>query len=219
MTIDGPAGAGKTTVARKLAEALDYTYLDTGAMYRAVTLKAVRMGLPPRSPEIGRVSAQTNIRLKATRDGTEVHVDGRDVTRELRSSVVDVLVSEVAGQASVRSDLVRRQRHLARQGAVVLEGRDTGTVVLPDAEVKFFLTAGKEVRAQRRWLEYHRQGRSVSRDAVREQIVSRDDMDESRPVGPLTRPADAVVIDSSGMDPDQVVVFMLCRIREATSRG
>ncbi len=219
ITIDGPAGAGKSTAARRLAQELGFAYLDTGAMYRAVTLKAIRLGMCVGSDQLGRVSAESDIRFRTTPCGDKVYLDGMDVTQKLRSSTVDALVSHVAGRASIRSDLVRRQRHLAEHGSVVLEGRDTGTVVLPGADVKFFLTASRAVRARRRWREYIDRGRPVSQDEIETQIASRDRMDEARSVGPLIQPSDALVLDSSGLEPRQVVDLMLDRIRALTGSG
>lgn len=219
ITIDGPAGAGKSTAARKLAQRLGFTYMDTGAMYRAITLKVVELGAPLTSKTLARISAEADIRLKITCKGTITFLDGRNVTPTLRSSAVEALVSQVSGEPLVRRNLVRRQRHLAQAGNVVLEGRDTGSVVLPEAEVKFFLTADLEIRARRRWREYRDQGLEISLEMVKSQLQSRDDADQARAEGPLTRPQGSILVDSSQMDIQATISFMEKQVKEKTGRG
>lgn len=219
ITIDGPAGAGKSTAARMLARRLGFSYVDTGAMYRAITLKVVELGAPLRSETLGKISAEADIRLKTTAEGTITFLDGRDVTPALRAAAVEALVSPVSRQPPVRRNLVRRQRRMASLGCVVLEGRDTGSVVLPGAEVKFFLTAEPEIRVRRRWQDYADRGAEISLEAVRSQVERRDRIDQERNEGPLVRPADSILVDSSRMDIDGMVSFMLGWVQKKTSRG
>ncbi len=219
ITIDGPAGAGKSTAARMLARRLGFSYVDTGAMYRAITLKVVELGAPLRSETLGKISAEADVRLKTTAEGTITFLDGRDVTPALRAAAVEALVSPVSRQPPVRRNLVRRQRRMASLGRVVLEGRDTGSVVLPGAEVKFFLTAEPEIRVRRRWQDYADRGAEISLEAVRSQVERRDRIDQERSEGPLVRPADSILVDSSRMDIDGMVSFMLGWVQKKTSRG
>jgi len=198
VAIDGPAGAGKSTVARALAARLGLPYLDTGAMYRAVTLAAMRRGIDPADVEPVAALAQ-HIDLDVSDAG--VFVDGSDVTAEIRSPEVTAAVSAVAANSAVRAELVRRQRQWAQQrGGGVLEGRDIGSVVFPDAQLKLYLTADPRVRAARRVAEA---GGDVEEIAAA--IERRDMHDTSRTHGPLVEAHGAIVLDTSGLEIDQVV--------------
>ncbi len=218
IAVDGPAGAGKSTVARKLAACLRFLYLDTGAMYRALALKALREGVDLRDElALAELLADTTIELypMAAQGLVQVILDGEDVTGLLRTPQVNATVAQVAGFASVRSDMVTRQRELARLGGVVMDGRDIGTFVLPHADIKFFLTASLDARAQRRYRELRQLGYDVSIDRIREEIAHRDMLDSSRPYAPLSQAYDAILVDTTDMEVEEVVTHMLaiCRHR------
>lgn len=202
VAIDGPAGAGKSTVGRAVAHRLGLEYLDTGAMYRAITFAALRRGLDPADEnDIAELSESVEMSLDPTPDGTAVHVDGVDATIEIRGREVTSAVSAVAANSRVRAELVRRQRRWVadRHGGVV-EGRDIGSVVFPDATLKLFVTASPQVRAERRVAEI---GGDVA--DVEASIIERDRKDSTRSDSPLTEAAGSVVVDTSGLSIEQVV--------------
>lgn len=214
VTIDGPSGAGKSTAAKAVAAALGYTYLDTGAMYRAVAWKGVQEGIPLGDEDAyTRLAGEMEIRFVTTEGGQRVLVDGQDVTEELRGPEVTRLSSPVSAISGVRRVLVAQQQEIGRCGGVVAEGRDTGTVVFPHAEVKIFLTASEEERARRRWLERVAMGEQVALDEILAQQRQRDQRDSSRADSPLRPADDAVLVDSTNMSIEAVVqrVLELCR--------
>jgi CMP/dCMP kinase len=216
ITIDGPAGAGKTTVARLLAERLGYELIPTGAMYRALALSILRTGVAAEDPAaLARHLAPIEVRL---RDG-RVLLDGEDVTREIRTQAVADATSTLSMRREVRDKVTPLQRRAAEGGGVVLEGRDTGTVVCPQADVKFFVTASLESRARRRHAELAAQGISADLDVVRDEIKDRDRQDTTRALAPLVKAADAVEIDTSDLTIEQVVERMRAAIeaRQATA--
>ncbi|HIE13274.1 MAG TPA: (d)CMP kinase [Desulfotomaculum sp.] len=215
IAIDGPAGAGKSTVAKEVARRLGYAYIDTGAMYRAVALAALRAGIPAWDVEaLSNLSGSVEIRLGSGEDGsTRVYLDGQDVSREIRAPEVSRFVSRVAEVPGVRRHLTEKQRRLAASGRVVMEGRDIGTVVLPDAERKFFITATVEERARRRYAEAAGEGYSISYEEQINEIMRRDSRDASRGVAPLIQAPDAVVIDTTGKSPGQVAETILSLVR------
>ncbi|CCO09017.1 (d)CMP kinase [Desulforamulus hydrothermalis] len=205
IAIDGPAGAGKSTVAKLVAHRLGLLYIDTGAMYRAVTLKALRRGVDLNdAAALTELARATNIQLIPGVRQT-VLLDGEDVTEAIRSPEVTRCVSVVAGVAGVREILVDRQRQMAGETDVIMDGRDIGTVVLPHATAKFFLTASAEERARRRAKEMAEKGYTVDITGLIKEIQERDYRDSHRKVSPLVPAADAVILDSSGMTVDEVV--------------
>lgn len=206
ITIDGPAGAGKGTVARRLAERLGYRLVDTGAMYRALAWRVDRAGLAPEdTPALRRLLQAVDVEV----DGDRVRVDGQDVSGEIRTPRISSLTSRLTMLAPVRERLTPVQRALAVAGGVILEGRDTGTVVCPDAEVKFYLDADLDERARRRQAELRTRGVDMDLGAVREEIRARDLQDTTRALAPLRRASDAIAIDTTGLTVERVVTLML----------
>jgi cytidylate kinase len=205
VTIDGPAGAGKGTVARRLAQRLGYRLLDTGAMYRALAWSVAAAGLAPEDTAALRAHVG-GVRITLRDD--RVFVDSRDVTDEIRTPAIAALTSRLTTLAVVRDKLTPLQRGEAATGGVVLEGRDTGTVVCPDAEVKFYLDASLETRARRRQSEFAERGVAMSLEAVRTEIAARDRQDTTRALAPLAKAADAVEVDTTALSVDEVVERM-----------
>jgi cytidylate kinase len=216
VAIDGPAASGKTTVARQLARDLRYLYLDTGAMYRAVALCALEAGADVRDESAVMTALGPRTILIAddpeAQSGYRVALDDRDVTMRLVDADVTAVVSSVAAHPRVREDLVARQRTIAERGPVVMAGRDIGTVVLPLARHKFYLTASVDERVRRRALELEEAGRTVDRAELRADVERRDAMDEARTASPLRPAVDAMIIDSSDLGIDDVVARMLAAI-------
>ena len=219
VAIDGFVASGKSTCAKQLAERLSYLYLDTGAMYRAVAYLALRNGVSVDQEEALVGLLETHRVDVGIHDdsplGYSVRIDGTEVTHRLFDPDVTSAVSAVASQPGVRAKLVERQREIAREGPVVMAGRDIGTVVLPDARHKFFLTASLDERARRRQTELAERGVDADLSEVRAQIQERDRLDETRATSPLRRAADAVLIDSTGISAEAVVELMLASIRSA----
>ena len=206
IAIDGPAGAGKSTAAGLLARRLGYRLIDTGAMYRALAWSVARAGLAPQdSPAL----RQHLDRVKIDVVGERVLVDGVDVGGEIRTPAISGLTSRLTTLPSVRDKVTPLQRKLAAAGGVVLEGRDIGTVVCPDADVKFFLEASLEERARRRHAELGEGGGTMSLERVREDLAARDTQDRTRAVAPLVKAGDAITVDSTDRTPEQVVGLML----------
>ncbi len=216
ITIDGPAGAGKSTVAKRVAKALGYRYLDTGALYRAIAWKAIRRGLRPQDTQyIVDMTRETRVDLLQNGDEQRVLVDGEDVTEAIRTPEVANLASPISAIPEVREILLDWQREFGKQGGTVAEGRDTGTVVFPDAQVKIFLTASLNERARRRHKELLERGIDVPFDQVKRDMEARDQRDSTRHIAPLRPAPDAVVIDSDNLGVDEVVeeVLKVCRAR------
>jgi cytidylate kinase len=209
VAIDGPAGAGKSTVARKLAARLGFAFLDTGAIYRSVALVARRRGLDwSDAAAVAQVAAALDIAFVPRGETNGVTVDGEDVTRDIRTPEMSDGASKVSAHGPVRAALLALQRRLGAGSSLVAEGRDTGTVVFPDAAAKFFLTASPEERARRRTQELLTNGRPADPAAVLRDIQERDERDTNRAAAPLRRADDALEIDSGGLTPDQVVEKM-----------
>jgi cytidylate kinase len=220
IAIDGPAGSGKSTVARGLARRLGSTYLDSGAMYRAVTLGALEHGIDLEDGEaLGRLAA-TAIELREREDGNvQVLLDGRDVSDEIRTPAVTGASSQVAAHAEVRKALLAKQRELIGAGDWVVEGRDIGTVVAPDAAIKVFLTADPAERARRRAAELRRRGIEAEAEDVHRAIEQRDLLDSTRSAAPLRPADDAVTIDTTGMDAGQVIERVAALAAQAQAKS
>jgi len=220
VAIDGPAGSGKSTVAREVARRLGFTYLDSGAMYRAVTLNALEVVADlDDGAALGALARRLDISLRPREDdGVQVVVDGRDVSEAIRAPGVTGASSRVAAHPEVRAALLEKQRALMAAGDYVVEGRDIGTVVAPEAAVKAFLTAAADERARRRAAELRRRGVSIDRQEVQAAIEQRDTLDSTRSAAPLRRAADAELIDTTGLDAGQVadrVLALVARARAA----
>ncbi len=221
IAIDGPVGSGKSTVARRVAELLGCTYLDSGAMYRALAWKAVRQRVPLDSAaELEALARETRIDLESGGDSSlRVLLDGTDVTEAIRSEEVSQAASRVALYAGVRRVLVAEQRRAGECGGVVMEGRDIGSVVFPDADLKIYLDASVEVRAERRWRESQQKGERIALERMVEQVRERDRRDLEREASPLVRARDAVVVDNTAMDVEETarLIVLLARLREKES--
>ncbi len=216
IAFDGPAGAGKSTVARLTAKELGYLYLDTGAMYRALALKALTQGVDLRDQEqLSALLGKTAIELEQGRDHVlRVYLDGREVSDLLRTPEVNASVSLVAEFPDIRSEMVMRQRAVAKRGGVVMDGRDIGTVVLPDADVKFFLTASLRARAQRRQIDLKALGYEVDLAQLAADIEHRDALDSSRAHSPLRQANDAVLVDTTEAGVEAVLERILRECRK-----
>ncbi|MCI6085855.1 (d)CMP kinase [Selenomonas sp.] len=213
VAIDGPAGAGKSTVAKLAAKALGYTYIDTGAMYRAVAWKTLAERQPVTDALIVDVVKDIDVRLSYDGGVTHVFVDGREITGEIRTPEVSRIVSQVAALGPVREKMVDLQRQMATAGGVLMDGRDIATHVLPDADVKIFLTASIEERAQRRWKEMKEKGYDMSLEDLQRDIAARDKADSEREISPLVQAEDATLLDTTGLSIDEVVARILAMCR------
>jgi cytidylate kinase len=224
IAIDGPAGSGKSSLARGVASILGYLYLDSGAMYRALALKALQHNVPLEDEtQLEQLAKETHIELQSPTAEQEragiknrVFLDGSEVTQAIRTGEVAQAASRLATIAGVRQVLVAEQQRAGAGGGVVMEGRDIGTVVFPRAELKIFLDASPEVRAERRWKEHQEKGDAVTLEQVLQEVRERDKRDRERKVSPLVRAADAILVDNTAMDVEETarLVVMLARERE-----
>jgi cytidylate kinase len=219
IAIDGPAGAGKSTLARKLSRKLNILYLDTGAMYRAVALYLLEKGLRPESePDADGAIEGAHVTV-GMKDGAQItYLNGRDVTAQLRRREISRAASAVSAHRSVRLKMVGLQRRIARSADMVLDGRDIGTFVLPDADYKFFITADIDERARRRVLELREKGQTVTEEAVRAEMAERDANDAARALAPLKCAEDAVMIDTTHLGIEEAVAELLKHIAGGKER-
>ena len=222
IAIDGPAASGKSTLAKNLAEHLGYLYFDTGVMYRAVTWVGLERGYALDDEElITSLAERTRIDVQppSVEDGRayDVLVDGRDVTWQIRQPEVDAYVSLVSAYPGVRLALSAQQRRVGLRGEVVMVGRDIGTVVLPEADLKLYLVASAEERARRRFTELDQRGEHVTEGAILDAVMKRDQIDSSRDVSPLRPAEDAVILDSEGLDSEQVLNYVKALIAQANT--
>ena len=210
IAIDGPAASGKSTTAKLVAEKLGYLYIDTGAMYRALTTAVLEQKIPATDEKAVNVLAkQVDIRLVNTPAGLKTFLNGRDVSKAIRLPQVTQVISKISAYKEVREIMKNKQRQLAREGGVVMDGRDIGTVVLPDADVKIFMDASVEERTQRRLDELRSKGVKIDREQIREEIVRRDQLDSTRDVAPLKPAPDAHVLDTSDLTVEEQVQRVL----------
>ncbi len=215
IAIDGTAASGKSTTAKLLAERLGLLPVDTGAMYRAITLKALKLGIPIEDREsIERMAQETEISQKLIDGKVRTFLDGKDVTSELRTPEVDRAVSIVSSYPGVRKRLVELQREIAKSGKVILEGRDIGTVVLPDAPLKIFMDASLEERARRRLRDLRNAGVDIDFEAVMEDLKRRDEFDSGRDIAPLKKAEDAIFIDTTNLTIEEQVQIILEEIEK-----
>jgi len=215
IAIDGPAASGKSTTARLVAERLGYVHVDTGAMYRAVTLKVLRAGLSPEDREsIAALLTTTRVELRNMGGALRIFLDGVDVTGPIRTQEVTRAVSAVSRLREVRTAMVREQRAMGKDGGIVLEGRDIGTVVFPDADLKFFIIAGIEARALRRQRELQEKGTRADLEELKREIAERDRLDSSRAESPLRKAEGAIEIDTSNLSIEEQVNQVVTIARE-----
>ena len=216
IAIDGPAGAGKSTLARKAAGELGFLYVDTGAIYRTVALKVCRAGADPGSPEqVVPLLEGLDLRMDYGPDGAQrMYLEGEDISQAIRASEVSGWASKVSAIPEVRAFLLDFQRRQAREHNVVMDGRDIGTVVLPQADVKIFLTAAPEARARRRLRELEQRGEQVDFDTVLADILRRDEQDRTRPIAPLRQAEDAVLLDTTNLNLAESLQALLAIVKE-----
>lgn len=213
ITIDGPAGAGKSTVSKILAKKTGLVYLDTGAMYRAVALQADRMKIPhSEGAKLYEMCLDMDIRFEQRGDDSLIFIGKEDISLKIRQPEMDMLASTISAVKEVRKAMTDLQRKIGLSGGLVAEGRDMGTVVFPDADFKFFITASPEIRAKRRYEERIARNEKVERADVEADIIKRDEQDQSRALAPLKPAEDAVIIDTSEMDIDRVIERMVLTI-------
>ena len=206
ITIDGPTGSGKSTVSLLLAQRLNYRYLDTGAMYRAVGFAILRAGVDLHNKEeITKTCNGLDIKFIHEGDSTKIYLGNEDVTKAIREPAIDLITSNVSALDNVRKAMTTLQRRIGSQGPLVAEGRDMGTVVFPDAQHKFYIDASLEVRVNRRFQERQKRGESISREKVKGDLIKRDSQDMSRHLSPLRPATDAKIIDTTKLSPHQVV--------------
>lgn len=213
IAIDGPAGSGKSTTAKLVAKRLNYLYIDTGAMYRAVTLFVLRNNLLGKNDEIIAFTNSLKIVLSFIDGETNITVNGEDVSKEIRSFLVNSNVSEISCIEGVRKILVKKQQEMGKNGGVVMEGRDIATVVFPNADVKIFLTAGIDERAERRAKEFSEKGTDVPIDKVKENLKNRDFIDSNREASPLKKALESIVVDTSNTTIEEQVEQILNQVK------
>ncbi|WP_295235628.1 (d)CMP kinase [Veillonella sp.] len=215
VAVDGPAGAGKSSISKVVAKKLGYLYIDTGAMYRAVTWAVLQKGITPTDEAaVTALLSTLTLRLEPTDEAFTVFVNGDDVTEAIRSQAVNQAVSQIASIKAVRQFLVAQQRAMATSGGVILDGRDIGSVVLPKAELKIYLTASVDARAKRRWLET-KDKETISLEDIKASVMARDEMDTNRKESPLVCVPEAIVVNSDNLTFDETVERMIQLITDA----
>jgi cytidylate kinase len=214
IAIDGPAGSGKSTSAKLVAKRLNYLYIDTGAMYRAVTLFALRNKLMGNNDEIIQMAKGLDIVLNFIDGETKITVNGEDISKEIRTFEVNSNVSEISAIEGVRKILVKKQQTIGQNGGVVMEGRDISTVVFPNADVKIFLTARIDERAKRRALEFSEKGTQIPIEKVKENLENRDFIDSNRTASPLIKSPDAIVVDTSNTTIKEQVELIISEVNK-----
>jgi cytidylate kinase len=219
IAIDGPVGAGKSTVARELARALGFTYVNTGAMYRAVAVALRDAGVKPDAAGVEKRVESVLQSVRVELDGERITLNGRDISNIISDPEVSDLASRFSALAPVRARMRELQRAAGEKGGVVMEGRDIGTAVFPDAEFKFYLDAQVEVRAERRWAELRKKGIAADREQVLKQLIERDRRDSARELAPLRRADDAIVIDTTGLSITEVVEELKTRVQSGSAVG
>ena len=217
ITIDGPAGSGKSTVSRLLAKKIDFLYLDTGAMYRAVAFQAAREGVDfSDGKKLRKLCRSLDLKFNTDGNSNKLYIGKKDISLAIRDPEMDMLSSRVSAVKEVREAMTALQRKIGKDGGLVAEGRDMGTVVFFDADHKFFITASPRVRAERRYKERIGRGESISMAEVEKDLRERDDQDKKRSIAPLRPAKDAKIIDSTTLNPDQVIEIILKSIKNET---
>lgn len=219
IAVDGPSGAGKSTISRALSKRLGYLEIDTGAMYRAMTWLAQESGLDCEDQQaVQKFSEGAVVELKLQNGSTRVLANGQDITDKIRTPEISMLTSKISALAPVRKAMMALQQRMGAQGGVVLDGRDIGTVVFPDAELKFFLSASAEERGRRRFLELQSKGIQTTLASTIQEVILRDRQDSERELAPLRQAEDAIPIDSTGLTIDEVIALMEQMYRERTNK-
>lgn len=219
IAIDGPSGAGKSTIARRLANRLGYEQIDTGAMYRAVSYLISQAGIDPGNMDaVERLCDDVEIRLDCSNGSQKVFANGQDVTSQIRTPEMSQMTSQISALKPVREALMKAQRKMGSKGGVVLEGRDIGTVVFPDAELKFYLYASPEERGRRRFAELITKGEKTTLDETIQAVSLRDEQDSQRDLAPLRQAEDAIPIDSSGVSVEDVLEIMEAAFRDKSAK-
>ncbi len=219
IAIDGPAGSGKSTAAKNIAHKLGFTYLDTGAMYRAITFLALRNGIAEDISAIIGMARRINLKLRFENGITRVFVNDEEVTEQIRSTEVNAKVSDISKIPEVRTELVKIQKKLGDEGNIVAEGRDVTTVVFPNADLKIFLTATIDIRTKRRLREFQEKNFSITYDEVKENLEKRDKIDSGREVSPLRKAEDAIEFDNSALTPEQDLDYLLEKIKDVLNNN
>lgn len=219
IAIDGPAGSGKSTAAKNLAKKLGFTYLDTGAMYRAITYLALRSGVSDNRDKIIEIVRNVTLTLKTENGITRVFANDEELTDFIRTPEVNSKVSEVSLIPEVRAEMVKIQKRIGNEGNVVAEGRDVTTVVYPNADIKIFLTASIEERAKRRFKEYQSSNAHITLEEVKANLEKRDKIDSGREVSPLRKADDAIVFDNTGLTPEEDLEFLYNKIQEILEKN
>ena len=210
IAVDGPAGSGKSTVAQKVAEKLGLLYLDSGAMYRAVTVLAIENGVEKDIPELIKLAKKCHIEF--SENGKSIFLNSKDISTQIRSPEVNKLVADIAKVPQIRTEIVRHQRRIGDEGNIIAEGRDLTTIVFPDADYKFYLDASVKERAKRRYAELLSQNVNTTLESVEEAIRTRDEKDTTRKHSPLREAQDAICVDTTGMTIDEVVDYIISKV-------